>query len=162
MTFAEFEIFENKLRSLKRSSSVEDKLQVLESAINYLHGPISPEDGFQNEELRTWDQIWLPRALRWWLGFAGKRASIFSHQNKLQLPDPSGFMELDETGRYVFYCENQGVYLWSIFPKDEDPPVWGKFNEHDIAWRKEGMSLSEFLIGACLFEGIWQKFQNFL
>lgn len=157
MIFAEFDNVESKLRSLKQSSTVEDRLQVLRSVIDHLHGPISPEDGYRNEDLAQWEERALPRPLLWWLEFAGKRANIFSHQNKLVLPDTTGRMKLDDTGRYVFYRENQSVYLWSIFPRGDDPEVWGKVNEDAVPWREEGMPLSEFLIGACLFEGIWQS-----
>jgi hypothetical protein len=54
----------------------------------------------------------------------------------------------------VFYVENQGVYVWSTLPEGEDPPVWGRFNEPGEPWTEEGMTLSEFLIQACLFEAV--------
>lgn len=155
MNFAEFEIVENKLRSLEQGTSLEDRLHTLELLINYLHGPIESGDGYSNEELARWDE--LPFPLQWWLQFAGRRASIFSHQNYLILPDGEEGMELNDTGRFVFYSENQAVYLWSIFPNGDDPSVWGRFNEEDISWTEEGMLLSEFLIGACLIEGIMQS-----
>jgi hypothetical protein len=63
-------------------------------------------------------------------------------------------LETDETGKAVFYCENQGVYLWATMLEGDDPPVWGMLNEQDIPWTEEGMTLSAFLIQACLFEGL--------
>jgi hypothetical protein len=44
--------------------------------------------------------------------------------------------------------------LWSTTLESNDPPEWGRFNDIRVPWTKEGMTLSEFLIGACLFQAI--------
>jgi hypothetical protein len=63
-------------------------------------------------------------------------------------------MKLDDEGRLLFHVENQGVYLWSTSLERDDPPVLGRFNETGVPWSKVGMTLSEFLIGGCLFQAV--------
>src|SRR5262249_21498351 len=41
-----------------------------------------------------------------------------------------------------------------VVASEEDPAVWGRFNEVNRPWTNEGMRLSEFLIQVCLFEAI--------
>jgi hypothetical protein len=138
------------LHDLTSSSSVNERLAILRQLAEYWHGPISPDAGLAEEELQSKQ---LPYPLRWWYQLAGRRESMLSGQNKLLGPDE---LELDQDGRLLFYVENQGVYLWSTLPEGNDPPVWGILNEGDNQWIEEGMPLSEFLIGACLFEAIMQ------
>ncbi len=95
----------------------------------------------------------IPFPLRWWYQLTGRNDSIMSGQNKLLGPEE---VELDQEGRLLFYVENQGVYLWSTTFDGDDPAVWGRFNESGFPWKKEEMLLSEFLIGACLFQAIMQ------
>jgi hypothetical protein len=138
------------LQSLDRAQSVHDRLAILRRLAEYWHGPIGPGEGFSEEELRRKS---VPFPLRWWYQLAGRHESILSGQNKLLEPDE---LKLDQDGRLLFYVENQGVYLWSTTLHGDDPPVFGKFNEAAIPWTQEGMALSEFLIGACLFQAIMQ------
>ena len=53
----------------------------------------------------------------------------------------------------LFYIENQGVYQWATLAEGDDPPVFGRYNDGE-AWQPEGITLSEHLIIACLFEAI--------
>jgi hypothetical protein len=51
--------------------------------------------------------------------------------------------------------ENQGVYQWSTLLRGDDPPVFGRYEKTD-PWVQEGITLSEHLILACLFEALWR------
>jgi len=136
------------LRRLGPSSTTQERLDVLRQVAEFWHGPISPDDGFSEEELRGKP---IPFPLRWWFRLAGRRTSISSSLNSLLGPDE---LATDSDGRLVFYVEAQAVYVWATMPDGDDPPVFGRFNEPEIPWTQEGMTLSEFLLGACLFEGI--------
>ena len=136
------------LHRLGRHSTVDQRLAVLRQLIEYWDGPIGPASGYSAEELKG---IQMPLPLRWWFKTAGHRQGLMSGQNLLLAPDE---LRLDDDGRLLFYIENQGVYLWSTTLIGDDPPVWGRVNEGHIPWSVEGMTLSEFLIGACLFQTV--------
>jgi hypothetical protein len=138
------------LACLSRPSSVHDRLALLGHLAEYWHGPLRPEDGLPAAEL---EGRLLPLPLRWWYERAGRRREVICWQNRLL--DPAD-LETDASGLAVFYVENQGVYHWATRLEGEDPPIWGRFNEADAPWTEEGMKLSEFLIQACLLEGLWQ------
>jgi hypothetical protein len=95
----------------------------------------------------------LPLPLRWWYERGGNRQGLVDGQNSLLRPDE---LESEEGGKAVFYSEYEGVYLWATLLEGDDPPVWGRLNDPGEPWTKEGMTLSEFLIQACLVEGLWQ------
>ncbi|MCE9530263.1 MAG: hypothetical protein K8T89_03880 [Planctomycetes bacterium] len=135
------------LQRIDRAQSVHERLEILRQFSEFWHGPIDSRESFTDDELRGKP---IPFPLRWWYQLAGHHENIMSGQNKLLNPS-----ELNvEEGELLFYVENQGVYLWSTNPEGEDPPVKGKFNEPDYPWIDEGMLLSEFMIGACMFEAI--------
>lgn len=91
----------------------------------------------------------LPLPLFKWYTWAGKRPEIMSGQNFLLSPK-----DLEVKNGYLrFYVENQGVYTWATLPAGDDPPVFGRFEDHD-PWECEEVSLSEHLILMCLFEAI--------
>jgi len=136
------------LHGLAQTQCVHERLAILRRLADYWHGPIGAGEGFPEEELRGRT---MPYPLRCWYQQAGRHESIMSGQNKFFGPDE---LELDQEGRLLFYVENQGVYLWCTTMDGDDPPVWGKFNEAGIPWTEEGMKLSEFLIGACMFQAI--------
>jgi hypothetical protein len=146
---------DDSLSRLQGNRSVHDRLTTLRRLAEYWHGAFQPEDGLAEHEFHGWR---LPMPLRWWFQVAGRRSSVLSHQNHLLRPDRSGWesLQLVEGGKLLFYTENQGVYLWSTAPEGDDPPVWGRFNENGVPWTEEGMTLSEFLVGICLFEAIMQ------
>lgn len=135
------------LDRLREPTTVDDRLDVLRRLVGYWHGPIRPEDGWPQTEL---DAIPLPRILKWWYGWAGRRKEIMSGQNRLL--DPSKLKMEDD--RLLFYLENQAVYRWATLPEEDDPPVFGRY-ERSKPWEPEGISLSEHLILACMFEAIF-------
>jgi hypothetical protein len=57
-----------------------------------------------------------------------------------------------EDGQFLFYVENQAVYLWATEPAAADPPVWGRENVPHASWEKEGEPLSRFLVQLAAFE----------
>lgn len=136
------------LHGLNHRSTVDQRLAVLRQFLEYWHGRLRTDDGYTAEELRG---ILLPKPLRWWYRHAGHRESFISGQNFLRAPSE---LQPEADGRAVFYVENQGVYLWSTRLEGDDPPVWGRYQRNDVPWSEEGMTLSEFLIGACLFQAI--------
>jgi hypothetical protein len=161
------------LAGLDRPSSVDRRLEILDRLIAYWHGERDPAIRRGEDELRG---CRAPLPLRWLYERGIDRTGVLSRQNQLIGPDG---LESDR-GYVVFYVENQGVYLWGIAeeeeraespdqlwlpfieaapsraaePQDDDPPVWGRFNEEDESWEPESVRLSEFLIQACLFEAI--------
>jgi hypothetical protein len=56
-------------------------------------------------------------------------------------------------GLLEFYVENQYCYQWGTLPEADDPSVFGRKSLSD-PWEPEGITLSEHLILACLFEAI--------
>jgi hypothetical protein len=171
---------DNALDRLRGPLSRTERLETLRHVAEYFHGPISKDDGMSEEELQGTPSSGpppLPETLRWWYQLVGKRKGMLCCQNYFL--DPLK-LEIDADGKMVFFCENQGVYLWATLPAqparraqrvstkhlfddsvdepgdllsvEEDPPVWGRLNEVSKPWVEEGMKLSEFLIQVCMFE----------
>src|SRR5205085_714636 len=92
----------------------------------------------------------LPGPLRWWYRRGGLRPGVLDGQNSLIGPDR---LEVEADGKMTFYAENQGIYIWATLPEGDDPPVWGQFQGFE-PWAEEEVTLSGFLIQACLFEAI--------
>jgi hypothetical protein len=141
------------LARLRGPTSAEDRFNVLQQLVRYWHGPIEPEDGMKQEELKGFR---LPRPLVRWYEWAGNREEIMSGQNFLFAPreDCYEFRKLRiEDNRLLFYIENQAVYQWATLPEGDDPPVFGHHNDSD-SWQPEGITLTEHLIAACLVEAI--------
>ncbi len=116
----------------------------MRQVVEYCHGPISPEDGFSDQELNG---LTMPYPLRWWYRWAGRRSDIMSGQNFLLAPDKLRIKD----GLLEFYVENQYCYQWGTHVEGEDPPVFGR-SETTNPRNPEGIALSEHLILACLFE----------
>jgi hypothetical protein len=135
------------IASLTTAPSVEQKLEVLARLITYWHGPGEPELRPADDRLQARR---LPRPLRWWYERGARRSGVYGGQNRLLGPDD--LVDLD--GHLLFYVENQGVYLWATEGEGADPPVWGRF-DGDEPWVREEVSLSGFLVQACLFEAIF-------
>jgi hypothetical protein len=134
------------LARLNGPMTVLDRLAVLKELAVYWHGAIGPEDGLSEEALTGP----LPLPLRWWYQLAGRRPGIVDGINLLHGPEKLAPVE---GGRVRFLCENQGCYYWATLPEGEDPPVWGSVDEVG-PWIEQGISLSEFLIQACIFEAV--------
>ncbi len=132
------------LERLRCPSNVEERLWVLRQVVEYWHGPISPKDGFSDQELKG---LTMPYPLRWWYRWAGRRERIMRGQNFLLAPDKLRVQD----GLLEFYVENQYCYQWGTHVEGEDPPVFGRSETTDT-WNPEGIALSEHLILACLFE----------
>ena len=79
----DFALVDRALDSLRRPTTVEDRLGVLQQLVEFWHGPIKPEDGMSDAELAG---VPLPMPLRWWYRWAGKRTEIMSGQNFLYRP----------------------------------------------------------------------------
>lgn len=134
------------LSRLRDPTTLDDRLDVLRTVVEYWHGPIASVDGISGGELAG---IEIPRALAWWYEWAGRRREIMSGQNRLYAPG-----ELrDVDGRLLFYAENQFVYQWATVREGDDPPVFGRYESRD-PWEPEGMRVSEHLILACLLEAV--------
>lgn len=133
------------LAQLVHPTTVQQRLAILQTIVEYWHGPIGPEDGFREHELGKRS---LPMPLRWWFRWAGRREKTMSGQNKLLLPEQICTTDGD---LLVFYGENQWCYEWATEPKGDDPPVFGRDGQPQ-SWQPEGITLSEHLILACLFE----------
>jgi hypothetical protein len=135
------------LHRLASPHDVRGRLAVLEELVEWWHGPI-PASAEQPSLTGRIDAS-LPLPLRWLYGRFGTRSEFFSHQNYLLPPER---LEVVAGGRVRFYAENQGVYVWATASSGDDPPVWGRFNQEDLPWDEEAVSLSEFLIQVALFE----------
>ena len=134
------------LDRLHAPTVVGERLEILRGVVEYWHGPIGPEDGIPEEEL---DGLRMPDPLRWWYRWAGRRRKIMCGQNFLV--DPGKLAVRD--GLLEFYVENQYCYQWGALIEGDDPPVFGRAETTD-QWEPEGITLSEHLILACLFEAI--------
>jgi hypothetical protein len=71
------------LELLRRPTTVEDRLCILQQLVEFWHGPIKLKDGMSDAELAGAP---LPRPLRWWYRRAGKRTEIMSGRNILYRP----------------------------------------------------------------------------
>jgi hypothetical protein len=134
------------LAALAFSNETAVRLDVLRTLVRFWHGEIQSGDGFTDDELAS---IQLPTVLRWWYRFAGRRKEIVSGQNSLLSPTK---LEKTSDGLLVFYGENQWCYEWATSLDGDDPPVYGREGAPEN-WEPEGITLSEHLILACLFEG---------
>jgi hypothetical protein len=145
------------LDRLRTGTTWEERFAVLKRLVEYWHGPIHASDGMTEAEL---DGIQMPTVLRDWYRWAGNRGGILSGQNLLFRPRGERHrhweLEIDD-GLLWFYVENQGVYRWATHADGEDPPVFGRYPGLENTWEPEGVSLSEHLIGACLFEAVWHS-----
>ena len=134
------------LDRLRSPIGVEERLGVLRQLVEYWHGPIRPEDGFGEKDL---EGLVFPYPLRCWYRWAGRRTKVMSGQNTLL--GPCEVIIRDDL--LVFYGENQWCYEWATLFEGDDPPVFGRSEATD-PWEPEGITLSEHLILACLFEGV--------
>lgn len=135
------------LESLQGETNTAERLEILKTLVRFWHGEISPNDGMSEAELAGID---MPSVLRWWYRYAGHRGNILTGQNKLM---PPARLSLNSDGKLVFYGENQWCYQWATLTDEDDPLVFGREDDSQ-PWSSEGITLSEHLILACLFEGI--------
>jgi hypothetical protein len=134
------------LDRLKGPTTADDRFRVLQELVEYWHGPVSAADGMAGPELSGHR---LPAPLLRWYRWAGHRRNILDRQNHLLAPSD---LETSD-GLLLFYVENQSVYQWATELTGEDPPVFGRYNRGD-PWEPEGITLTEHLILACLFEAV--------
>ncbi len=134
------------LARMRGETTVEERLGVLRTVVEYWHGAIGEGDGLSGEEVEKGS---LPGVLAWWYRWAGRRKEILSGQNHLLGP---GQVEMEE-GKLLFYGENQWVYRWGVDVEGEDPAVYGRY-ELGEPWEEEGVRLSEHLLMACLIEAV--------
>src|SRR5215211_3054803 len=78
------------LERLRGETSVEDRLDIFQRVVEYWHGPIRAEEGIPEFELAG---LKIPRPLRSWYSWAGRRREILSGQNELL--DPGELREED-------------------------------------------------------------------
>jgi hypothetical protein len=130
------------------SADSDTRFGVLQELVTYWHGNIAAEDGLLDETLNLFP---MPQMLRRWYRFAGRRSDILSGQNFLL--DPEGLSLEDD--RLVFYRENQGVYSVATLSEGDDPPVFSR--DDTDRWAPGGMTVSEHLILACLYEAILHR-----
>jgi hypothetical protein len=145
-----FDSVDQALDRLWQPTLIEDRLSVLRHVVDYWHGPIRGKHGMSDAELAG---SCVPAALRWWYRWAGRRSEIMSGQNFLLAPRGEHGQPFVCDDRLQFYVENQYVYQWATLPDGDDPPVYGRYEDHQ-PWQPEGMRVSEHLILACLFEAI--------
>jgi len=127
--------------------------------VSQLYEPLSPEDGFSEDELEGAEKrlgLRLPGLLREYYLLAGKREDINQAHNKLVHPD-----ELQiEDGKLVFFLENQVVNIWGIEASDinlDNPPVTrGDSMEviEEIVWEPDFEQLSFFLLAMLCWQGV--------
>jgi len=134
------------LARLQLETTVEDRIQIIRRVVEYWHGSINTEDGMTEADLR---EKRIPYPLYWWYRWAGRRKNILRGQNYLLLPDDLKCKD----GLLVFYGENQWCYEWATEFDRDDPPVYGRGGP-SAPWKLEGMTLTQHLILACLFEAI--------
>ncbi len=137
------------LQKLAQDSSFETKINALQALVKYWHGEITPADGYADAELA---ELQLPRALRWWYSWAGKRTEVVSGDGVFASVEH--LLSADEFGRLWIWSENQGVFHRTVSAVGEDPLIYqSDWNGGDDGeWKCEGMSLLELLMQLCVFE----------
>jgi hypothetical protein len=148
----------------------EVRWEKLKSFIAEWHRPLTPGDGYSEEEIAEAEArlgIRFPETLREWYGFAGKwYYELQEHNRQYALPvleltefliDPDEELDEEEQqrlrmrqGGLVFHVENQGVCEWAIHQEDfevSDPPIYDDVNDAVYS-----PTLTEFLLTALIFE----------
>lgn len=133
---------EEMIAALKPTSTLADRVLAMTTFVTRWHGvPSVPV----SDEPRQ-----IPFALRALLQLGDSHT--FCVQNELLPLDQL----VPESGKRVFYIENQGVCLWATDAdtKSDDPPVYVRFAGDGYAWERETDRLSDFLLGMLLQEAI--------
>ncbi|WP_295116518.1 SMI1/KNR4 family protein [uncultured Chitinophaga sp.] len=105
--------------------------------------------GYTDEELQEAETklgCSLPAALREYYRVLGKRDQVNDAHNRL-LPPEDLYFSTDKT--LVFYEENQAVAVWGFRKDDiqqEDPPVFGAYNNEFDDWFEDSPSTAAFLL----------------
>jgi hypothetical protein len=124
-----------------------------------LYGPLSPADGFSDDEVGRAERrlgIRLPRLLREFYLLAGRRADLNQAHDELVHPDDLQIE--DET--LVFYVENQAVSIWGVQAQalgaDDPPVVRGDSVEgfERRVWGQDFERLSAFLLAMLCWQGV--------
>ena len=134
------------LMKLGTDTSFDERFQILMNVVEYWHGAIQPNHGFQSHELERFE---MPMAFRRWFTWAGRCETIMSGQNWFL--HPSQWIKKD--GLILFQHENQGVFVWATTGEGEDPFVFGRHEDSD-PWQPQNIRVSEHLILNCLFEAV--------
>jgi hypothetical protein len=95
----------------------------------------------------------IPPPLRRWHQLASRWSSPIVDFNR---PLPLDALELED-GKLVFWEENQGNWIWGIpaTSTEDDPEVFDRPASPDESWQPTGERLSEFLLHAMVFEGLF-------
>jgi hypothetical protein len=151
MSLDEDTTLDNQLARLGETLSVTERLDILSHVVCYWHGPMTEAERFLPEASEGRQ---LPLPLRWLCGWGDRRKQVFpSFPHRLL---EFGELFADADGKMVFCRESENVFSWATEPQGDDPPVWGRFNDsRRQAWIKEEISLSGFLIPACLVDGLF-------
>jgi len=104
-----------------------DRWRLIDEFIEIWHGPLGSEDGYSEEELESAERrlgLKLPLALREWYTLAGRRADVWSVQDRVLSPAQ---LEIDDrTATLIIRSENQWCERWGIRLADlnqDDPPI---------------------------------------
>lgn len=131
--------------------------RLAEEFIDIWHGGLKRGDGYSDAELEAAeDRIGcrMPKALREWYRFGGRRAAIWSVQDHLCPPEQVRF---EDKHGLVFRRENQGCTQWAIRPvhlKQPDPPVFGGDGDRMVADSVSAFALF-VLVYEAQFTSIW-------
>ena len=90
----------------------------------------------------------LPRPLREWFEVTSRWSTPLTTQNRVEREPWT------DSGKLVFWVENQGVWLWATTPDGDDPPVFDRENEDGSPWLRTGERLSTFLLHVAVFEAV--------
>ena len=124
-----------------------------------LYRPVSPGDGFSDDEVTGAEQrlgCRLPGLLREFYLLAGKRPDL-NHAHD-QLVHPNDLQIEDE--KLVFYVENQAVCVWGVPAEDldvADPPVVrgdSMAGSEQWEWEPHFERLSSFLLMMLCWQGV--------
>ncbi|MDP4511925.1 hypothetical protein [Nonomuraea turcica] len=92
----------------------------------------------------------VPAALRRWHQYANSWPDKITHAN---YAIPLSQLEVRD-GKIEFWSENQGCWIWSTLPGEDNPPVFDMEPGVDSAWRETGEDLSTFLLHATVYEAL--------
>ena len=130
----------------------QERWNVLHEFFAGWYGPICPSHGYSEESIRAAEErlkVSLPAALVEWCALAGRRADVWSTQDRFLSPDD---LRLDDQ-KLVFYVENQGVVRWGLSLDNldnEDPAVLVCDANIAKIWIEECPAISTFALSRML------------
>jgi|GEM_PF-2725008 len=129
--------------------------RLLDRFVDVWREPLRADDGYHEAELAHAEarlEFALPAALREFYAIAGKRADVFSRQDRFT---ELAHLHLENDGQLLVRIENQGCTRWYVRAEDlrlADPPVYGGDDNRCVS-----DTLSAFVLFAAVYEAKFDR-----